>query len=227
MLALVTGGDRGIGFAIAEKLVQNGYDIMIAARDEKKLDEAKKKLAKSGKVSAFQCDVTDRKQIKKLVSAVEKIGPLGLLVNNAGVAYRNEVLENKDEEIDEMIDVNFRGLVDCTKAFLPSMIKRENGIIINISSGSGKTGYPELAVYCGTKFAVIGFTEALAGEVEGKGVRVYAVCPRSTESDMWNSLYPGHEAKHVPEDVAIEVMELLKGIDHIEVGKAIDVRKHV
>jgi len=227
MLALVTGGDRGIGFSIAGKLVENGYEVIIAATDKRKLEAAKKSLAKKGKASAFRCDVTDRKQIKKLVKDVGRLGSVDLLVNNAGVAYRKEVLENRDDEIDEMIDVNFRGLVDCTKAFLPGMVERKKGVIINISSGAGKSGIPGLAVYCGTKFAVIGFTEALAGEVEGDGVRVYAICPGATETDMWHELYPGSEANYVPEDVAIEVMELLKDVERIEPGRAIDVRKHV
>jgi short-subunit dehydrogenase len=227
MLALVTGGNRGIGFAIAKKLAENGYEVVIAARDKKKLKEAREALSGFGvDVHSFVCDVTDKKDIAKLARSVGKIGPLDLLVNDAGVAYRNPLLQNDDREIDQMIAVNFRGLVECCRAFLPGMVKMKRGTIINISSGGGKTGYPELAVYCATKFAVIGFTQALAGEVEGDGVRVYAICPRSTESDMWHSLYPGDKAKHVPEDVAIEVMELLRDKGRISPGSAIDVRKH-
>jgi 3-oxoacyl-[acyl-carrier protein] reductase len=126
-----------------------------------------------------------------------------------------------------MIDVNFRGLIECTRAFLPRMLKRKKGIIINISSGAGKYGFPGMAVYCGTKFGVIGFSEALGREVAGSGVRVFAVCPGDTDTDMRHSLFPGEPAAYVPDDVAIEVMETIGNSDKIEPGSAIDVRKHV
>lgn len=232
MLALVTGGDRGIGFAIAHKLAENGYDVVIAARNKNRLAEAKAKLSASGaNVRIFACDLTKIKQIKKLVRDVSKLGngAPDVLVNDAGVAFNKELLENSEEEIDLMLDVNLRGLIHCTKEFLPAMIKRKGGvsIIINISSGAGKVGFPGLAVYCATKFGVIGFTESLAQEVKKDGVLVYAICPGATDTDMWRSLYPGQRADYAPEDVAIEVLELIKNAKRVRSGSAIDVRKHI
>ncbi|MCX6774225.1 MAG: SDR family NAD(P)-dependent oxidoreductase [Candidatus Micrarchaeota archaeon] len=165
-LAIVTGGNRGIGLAIARKLAENGIDIVIAARNRRLMADAKSCIEKLGvKCWAFSCDVTSKKEIANLVKEVSKLGPVDILVNNAGIGFLKNFNYNKNNEIDSMIDTNFRGLVYFTKAFLPVMLARKKGIIINIASICGKIGYRELAVYCGTKFAVIGFTESLANEV--------------------------------------------------------------
>jgi short-subunit dehydrogenase len=227
MLALITGGDRGIGFAIANKLAEKGADIIIAARNKKLLAEAVEKIKKHGvNAWAFECDVASKKDIKKLATEVSKIGDLDTLINNAGVAYGKMLLKNSDEEISEMIDVNLRGVIDCTRAFLPKMVQRKKGMIINIASISGKHGYAELAVYCATKFGVVGFTEALAQEVQNDGVGVYAICPLGTATNMWYSLWgPDAKADYVPEDVAVEVFELIKNAKRIAPGSAIEVSK--
>ncbi len=228
-LAIVTGGDRGIGRAISEKLALEGYDIVIAARNKRAISGQVKRIDGLGaKAWGFVCDLTDKEQIKKFVKdATDQAGIPDILVNNAGVATNKDFVSNKDEEIDEMVGVNLLGLMFCTKAFLPKMIERKSGIVVNISSGAGKKGFPGLAAYCATKFGVIGFTESLAQEVEGKGVRVYAICPGATETEMYHALYPGEPADFKAEDVAIEVIELIKNAGKIKPGSAIDVRKHV
>lgn len=225
MLALVTGGNRGIGLAIARCLADEGMDLVLVGRNSKTLESAKGELEELGvKVWPIVCDLSDDSQIKMLAGQVAKIGNIDILVNNAGVAYYRNLDENSGEEIDRMIDVNLRGLIKATKELIPLM---EGGLIINISSGAGKTGYPGLAVYCSTKFAVIGFTEALAGELESRGIRAYAVCPGDTQTDMWDALFPGTRATYEPDDVALEVLHLIKNNKRIRPGKAIDVRKHV
>ena len=228
-LAVVTGGDRGIGRAISEKLALEGYDIVIAARNKRAVANQVKRIeALEAKAWGFVCDLTDKEQIKKFAKdATDQAGIPDILINNAGVATNKDFVSNKDEEIEAMVGVNLLGLMFCTKAFLPKMIDRKSGIIVNISSGAGKSGVPGLAVYCATKFGVIGFTQALAQEVEGKGVLVYAICPGETETEMYHALYPGEPAYFKPEDVAIEVLELIKNAKKIKPGSAIDVRKHV
>jgi short-subunit dehydrogenase len=224
MLALVTGGNRGIGLAIASILAAQGMDLIITGRNEKTLDSTKKKLEKDGITAwAFVCDVSDDEQVENLASEVAKIGKPDILINNAAVAYYKNFEENSDVEIDEMIDVNLRGLIKMTQAMIPLMDK---GLIINISSGAGKTAYAGLAVYCATKFGVIGFTEALAEELEKKGIRAYCICPGDTQTDMWESIMPGRPATYSPKDVAAEVLHLIKNNEKIRPGKAIDVRKH-
>ena len=225
MLALVSGGNRGIGLAIARALADEGMDLIIVGRNRESLESAKEEIEDLGvKVWPVACDVSDAAQVKKLAAQASKIGKLDILVNNAGVAYFRNLEENSEEEIDRMIDVNLRGLIKTTRELLPLMNK---GLIINISSGAGKQGFPGLAVYCATKFAVIGFTEALAGELEEKGIRAYSICPGDTQTDMWESLFPGTPATYKPEDVAMEVLHLIRNSKRIHPGKAIDVRKHV
>jgi short-subunit dehydrogenase len=228
MLALITGGNRGIGAAIAHKLAENGIDVIIVGKNKRRLHDAAASLKKLGVIAHFvQFDISKEESIKKLVKRVAEIGDIDVLINNAGTAYYSDVIKINPKEIDEMIDVNLRSLIKITKAFLPRMIRKRESMVINIASGAGKTGYPGLATYCATKFGVIGFTEGLAQEVENMGVRVYAVCPGDTQTDMWDSLFPGEPATYVPEDVAIEVLNLIKNSKKVTTGKAVDVRKHV
>jgi 3-oxoacyl-[acyl-carrier protein] reductase len=200
-------------------------DLILVGRNEKTLESAKRELEElEVKVWPIVCDVSDDSQVRNLAAEVAKIGKLDILINNAAVAYYKDLEDNSDEEIDQMIDVNLRGLIKTTKELVPLMNK---GLLINISSGAGKSGYPGLAVYCGTKFAVIGFTEALAGELEKKGIRAYTICPGDTQTDMWDALFPGTPATYHPDDVAMEVLHLIRNSKRIHPGKAIDVRKHV
>ncbi len=226
-LAIVTGGDRGIGRAISEKLALEGYDIVIAARNKRAISGQVKRIEGLGaKAWGFVCDLTDKEQIRKLAKdATEQAGVPDILINNAGVATGKNFIHDTDEEIEAMVQVNLLGLMFCTGAFLPKMMERKSGMVVNISSVAGKTGFPGLAVYCATKFGVIGFTESLAKEVEKKGLRVYAICPGATETEMYHSLYPGEPADFKPEDVAKEVLELVKNAEKIKPGSAIDVRK--
>lgn len=223
MLALVSGGNRGIGLSIAKSLAKNGMDLILVARNKKTLDLAKKELEGLGvRVWTIICDVSDDNQVKKLASQVRDIGNPDILINNAGVAYNKYFEENSVEEIDRMIDVNLRGLIMMSRELLPLM---EEGLLINIASDAGKQGFPGLAVYCATKFGVIGFTEALAEELKGTRIRAYTICPADTQTDMWESLYPGTPATYQPEDVAKEVMDLIKNNKKIRPGSAISVQK--
>lgn len=216
MRALITGGNRGIGLAIARKFAEKGIDLILIGRNSKTLDSAKKELSGKVDVSVFKCDVSDDKEIKKLF---KKINGFDILVNNAGVAYYESLSEMDEKKIDETIDVNLRGLIKFTKHALKKMRK---GIIINISSGAGKSGYADMAVYCATKFGVIGFTESLAGELNN--IKVFAVCPGGTQTDMWKSMFPGQRAAYQPGDVADTVMHVIENSSKIMPGTAVDVR---
>jgi len=218
MRAVVTGGNRGIGLAIARKLADKGIDLILVGKNRKTLESVKKELSEKVDVSVFACDVGNDKEIKRLFKN-KKIKGFDILVNNAGVAYYEPLSEMDERKIDEIIDVNLRGLIKFTKAAIPKMKK---GIIINISSGAGKTGYSNFAVYCATKFGVIGFTESLAGELDN--IKVFAVCPGGTQTDMWESLFPGEHASYRPEDVADTVMHVIENSKRIRPGAAIDVR---
>ena len=214
MKALITGGNRGIGLAIARKLAENKVELILTGRNAETLETAKKELSEKVKTDAFVCDVSDDQAIKELM---EKIEGFDILVNNAGVLEYRELADNSVEEIDYMINVNLRGLIVFTKAAIGKMRK---GVIINIASGAGKTGYPKMAVYCATKFGVIGFTESLAMELDN--IKVFSVCPGDTQTDMWASNFDS-PATYQPEDVAEAVWNVIKNSDKIRSSSAIDV----
>jgi len=227
-VAVVTGGGRGIGAAIALELAKNGAAVVIAGRAVSELEETAKKINEiGGRVFPVQADVTKLADIRNMFDkTIEKFGRVDILVNNAGILHYGPFAEMPDDMVDAIVNVNLIGLMHCTKEVIPYMRKQKNGLILNISSVAGKHGYADLVVYCATKFGVIGFTESLAQELERDGIRVYAICPTSTQTKMWEQI-SNQPAEHVPEDVALEIIDLIKNMRKIPTGKAIDVRKHV
>ncbi|MGB9929886.1 MAG: SDR family NAD(P)-dependent oxidoreductase [Methanosarcina sp.] len=205
--AIVTGGGRGIGRAICLELAREGANIVITARTEKEIQETARMVeAENRQALALSTDIREEKQVINMVSkAVDAFGRIDILVNNAGVAYRKYLIDTAVEEYDQIMDTNVKGMFLCTKYALPYLFKRR-GTIVNLSSGAGKSGIPELSIYCASKFAVIGLTEALALEA-GSRLRVYAVCPGGVDTGMYRSLY-SDEPVLKPEDIAKKVLEL-------------------
>lgn len=184
---LITGASRGIGAATAILAAKEGAKVVVNYNRSKK--EAEKVVGSieisGGDAVAIQADVARREDEQKMVNGViKKWGRVDVLINNAGVLAWGNLTENKPEQIDWQLDTNLRGLIHLTHLVLSLMRKQKAGIIINISSGAGKTGYPGLAVYSATKFAVLGFTQSLAHEAQRDNIRVYAVCPGMTATDM-------------------------------------------
>ncbi len=227
-VAVVTGGGRGIGRAIAMEFAKNGAKVVLASPTPSELKETAGKIeALGGKALTVQTDITKLNDIKKMLEkTVKKFGRIDIFVNNAGILHNGPFADVPDKKIDAIVNVNLTGLMHCTKEAIPYMKKQGSGLIINISSVAGKHGYPDLAVYCATKFGIIGFTESLAQELEKDKIGVYAICPTSTQTKMWEQI-SDEKAAHVPEDVALEIMDLIKNMKKIPAGKAIDVRKHV
>jgi NAD(P)-dependent dehydrogenase (short-subunit alcohol dehydrogenase family) len=221
--AIVTGGGKGIGRAICLALAREGADIVIAARTENDIRETARMVEKEGRRAlAVSTDIRIEEDVKNMVSdALDAFGRLDILVNNAGVAYRKYMVDTSREEYENIMDTNVKGMFFCTKYALPYLLKRGEGRIINISSGAGKHGIPELSIYCASKFAVIGFTESIAYEIGG-GVQVYAVCPASVDTDMYRSLHVD-EPVLKPEDVARKVLELCLPETTIPSGSSIEV----
>jgi 3-oxoacyl-[acyl-carrier protein] reductase len=182
---LITGGSRGIGYATAEAFVAAGARVAICAQDPARLEQAARALARRGEVLARAADVRSYKAMHMLVQEVlERWGRIDVLVNNAGRAWAGMFAMQAPEGIEADLDVNVKGVLLGTRAVLPHMLERASGIIVNLSSGAGQVGFAGLATYCASKFAVLGFTEALAREVGPAGVRVYAVCPGRVATDM-------------------------------------------
>ena len=221
--ALVTGGSKGIGKAICFALAREGANVVIAARDESKIRETMEELKeRSGKALAIQADVRYEEDVKNLISKIVKeFGRLDILVNNAGVAHRKRLEEITLREYDEIMDTNLKGVYLCTKYAIPYIRNSNNGKIVNISSGAGLHGIPELSIYCASKFGVIGITQSIASELEGK-IKVYVICPGGVDTDMYRSLF-GHKPQLKPEHIAKKVLELVSPDSKVTSGKIIEV----
>jgi NAD(P)-dependent dehydrogenase (short-subunit alcohol dehydrogenase family) len=182
--AIVTGGGRGIGAAIASELARLGASVTVMGRDGLALDQCAAHLAAEHRVRALPvvCDVSDEASIDgAFARARESLGEPYVLVNNAGQASGASLTEMDRGMWDDMMAVNLTGPYLCARAVLPAMITAGMGRIVNISSTAGLRGYARLSAYCASKHGVIGLTRALAQETAKAGITVNAVCPGYTE----------------------------------------------
>ena len=178
-VAVVTGASSGIGEAVAVALAQRGAKVVLAARRKDRLDVLADRIERAGGTAlAVRCDVTDREQLTSLPVVVkEAFGPCDILVNNAGVPGGGTFADLTYQQIDAIIQVNVLGVMYGTRAFLPGMLKRGHGHIVNVASLAGRFATPGAAVYGASKHAVVAFSESLFYEVEDQGVLVTAVNP--------------------------------------------------
>lgn len=205
----VTGGARGIGLAIAKALSAQGARISLGDID---LALAKQSASTIG-AFAHQLDVRSAKSVAEFVQATEsELGPIDILVNNAGIMPMGAFLDEPAALSDAQIDINFRGVIHGMQAVLPSMLARGCGHIVNVASMAGRFAIPGAAVYCGTKYAVVGLTESVAGEHKNSGVNFSIVMPSkvltelSSGTDKASSMIPSV----MPEDVANAVVATIK-----------------
>ncbi|MBY4896271.1 SDR family NAD(P)-dependent oxidoreductase [Cupriavidus sp. AU9028] len=187
--ALVTGGARGIGAAIAAALHRAGAAVTLVGRDGASLERAVMQLrAASGAgaaVQAVQADVADADAVQHAFErASQQAGPIAILVNNAGQAVSAPFGRTDAQLWRRMLDANLNGTFHCTQAALPAMLDAGWGRIVNVASTAGLTGYAYVSAYCAAKHGVIGLTRALALETARSGVTVNAVCPGYTETDL-------------------------------------------
>ncbi len=210
-VALVTGGSRGIGRAIALKLASLGADVAICGRDAGKLQETVASLqAFSVRAEGFCADVTKASEVAALVRDTEaKLGPIAILVNNAGIGVFGPVHEKSEEEWDRLIDTNLKSVFLVSKAVVPGMIARRGGDIVNISSLAGKNVFAGGGIYCASKWGVQGLSGCMAEELREHGIRVSTVCPGSVATEF-SGRGPKDPTKVLhPEDVAHAVAMLV------------------
>lgn len=189
-IALVTGGGRGIGRAIALALAREGCDVAVGARSRGELEEAAAQARRLGaRAHPVILDVADPASIGRAVAeTVAALGPVDVLVNNAGVAESAPLGKTEPELWDRHMSVNARGPYLLTRAVLPGMLERRWGRVINVASLAGLYGSPYVTAYTASKHALVGFTRALALEVAGRGVTVNAICPGYAATELaWSA----------------------------------------
>lgn len=185
-VALVTGAGSGIGRAIAERLAKNGENIVVNDLDSTAAEETVAGIDEAGGLAfAAPGDVSDPESVERILAAArEAYGHPEILVNNAGFLQQKRFVDLTTEDFDRMVAVHLRGTFLCTKATLPGMLSRGSGIIVNIASQLGQIGGIELCHYSAAKAGIIGLTKSLAREVSAQGVRVNAVAPGPTNTDL-------------------------------------------
>jgi len=211
--AIVTGGTKGIGRAIAEALIGEGLTVCISARNQNEIDEAVKQLSKSqtGRAIGFVCDVRVYDQVQALINYVAKeLGGLDILVNNAGIGTFETVEETSPEDFRATLETNLFGVFYCCHEAIPQMKKRGAGYIINISSLAGVNAHPRMAAYNASKFGLNGFSEALMQEVRHDNIKVSYIMPGSVNTEFGGDS-PSNEKSWqlTPQDVARVITDLL------------------
>lgn len=187
-IAIVTGAARGIGRAIAIELLQAGFFTALCSRSPQSVDSLEAEISSfAGNFMISSVDISVEEEVREFISSVGKEkGKIDVLINNAGVVHTGPVEKTDTGQWDEMMAVNAKGTFLMAKHALPLMPR--GGHIVNIGSNASKKGFPGWAAYCASKFAVLGFTNSLREEVRERGIKVSAVLPGPTKTDIWDSL---------------------------------------
>ena len=211
--AVVTGGTKGIGFAIAEALLREGSRVYVCARDVAEIEAAVEKLTVHGEAYGMVCDVRSEEQVVALLDSCERrLGGIDILVNNAGVGYMNKAVDEiSSDEFRSTIETNLFGVFYACHHAIPMMKRRGGGYIINISSLAGQNAHPRMAAYNASKFGLNGFSEALMQEVRHDNIKVSYVCPGSVNTEFGGDTVTDEKAWQLqPADIAHVVVDLIK-----------------
>jgi short-subunit dehydrogenase len=210
-VALITGASRGIGLAIARSLAAMSARLSLCARDSKRLEQVGGEFRSAGIAAlTVPTDLTRPGDIAVLVQKTEQsLGPIEILVNNAGIGYFGPVQDASEAHWNAVLDTNLKAVFLLSKAVAPGMIARRSGHIINIASLAAKNAFAGGAVYCASKWGLLGFTECMAEDLRQYGIRVSAICPGSVATDF--SPHAGRDPRKMlqPEDVAHAVAMIL------------------
>jgi len=226
--AIVTGATKGIGRAIALRLVSLEYEISAVGRNEKGLAELKNKIESSGRrCHTISVDLRSEDATEKIIGETTAVfGQIDVLVNNAGLAYSASVAETDIETWNDIFYVNARAPFFLSKAAVPVLRKSENPVIINIGSVVGFKGYAGQAAYSSSKHALAGFTKVLAKEVQNDGIRVHLISPGGVNTEMVREMRPDIDTEQLiqPEEIAglVEFIVNRKGkgtIDHFYIRR--------
>jgi NAD(P)-dependent dehydrogenase (short-subunit alcohol dehydrogenase family) len=227
-VAIITGAGRGIGWATAEAFAAEGYAVVIAEVRAVLGRRAQRALAAAGRNAIFlRTDVSDPASVGRCArSVLRRFGRVDCLVNNAGVLRIGALAGLPVRDVERTLAVNLHGPLLMSKAVLPAMLRRGSGSIISVSSGLGKAGVGQYVPYCASKFGVVGLTEALADELGGTGINVWAVCPGLVDTPLARETgISASERRHAlkPAEVASVIVSLATGRRRSPSGAAVDV----
>lgn len=185
-VVLITGASSGIGRCLAFDFARRGATVIGCGRSQERLERTLSELQRASPSSAMiRCDVGDRENVQSMVDKVlADFGKIDILINNAGVGMRKPFAETSLDAIEEILRINYLGMVYCTHAVLPAMLAQRSGHIVNVSSVAGHMGILNMAGYCASKFAMNGFSESLYHELKPHGIQVAVVCPGPVRTDF-------------------------------------------
>ena len=204
MIAVVTGGTKGIGLAIVESLAEQGYDIITCSRNNQELENLVSHITTTYKVNinAFVVDMSNKSEVKSFAEEVNNIGVVSVLVNNAGVFIPGEITKEDDGNLELMVETNLYSAYYLTRAILPKMIKSGKGHIFNMCSVASKVAYPNGGSYSISKFGLLGFSKVLREEMKPKGIKVTSILPGATWSNSWAGVDLPNERLMQASDIA-------------------------
>jgi NAD(P)-dependent dehydrogenase (short-subunit alcohol dehydrogenase family) len=205
----ITGGGRGIGRAIAQALARQGARVAVGDLDRNSAEQTAADLGEPA--LGLELDVTDHAALIAFLDEVEqRLGPLDVVVNNAGIMPVTPLAEESAESIARQLDLNLRAVIHGTQEAMRRMVPRRTGHIVNVSSVAGRSGFPHLATYCATKHGVVGLSEAARQELRGTGVEISVVMPSVVKTELTAGLAESRVPAVEPEDVADEVLSALR-----------------
>jgi 3-oxoacyl-[acyl-carrier protein] reductase len=212
-VCVVTGGTKGIGYAIAEALLKNGAKVLICGRSRSDVQAAAEKLSAFGQVEAASCDVRDEDHVRMLFEhCAASFGGVDIAINNAGIGIMGKTVEEMSgDEFRQTLETNLFGVFYACHHAIPHLKRRGGGYIINISSLAGQNAHPRMAAYNASKFGLNGFSEALMQEVRQDNIKVSYICPGSVNTEFGGDSVSDQKSWQIqPEDIAQVVLDLLR-----------------
>ncbi|MEZ5344341.1 MAG: SDR family oxidoreductase [Pyrinomonadaceae bacterium] len=212
-IAVITGGSKGIGKAVAEGLLRSGATVFVCSRDRAILRQTIKDLERFGRAGGEVCDVRSETQVKMMLEECRRIfGGVDILINNAGVGIFGKTVEELEpDEFRQTLETNLFGVFYACHFAVPLMKERGGGYIINISSLAGQNAHPKMAAYNASKFGLNGFSESLMQEVRHENIRVSCICPGSVNTEFGDDTISDSKSWQLqPEDISEAVLSLLR-----------------